>query len=69
MVEKPCGHDLESARALATELHRFIDESQLYRIDAPGVSRCPMACLDSFTVSFDGRVKPGPELAMIRTSE
>ncbi len=35
MVEKPGGHDLESARALATELHRFIDESQLYRIDAP----------------------------------
>jgi glucose-6-phosphate 1-dehydrogenase len=33
VVEKPFGHDLESARALATELHRFIDESQLYRID------------------------------------
>jgi glucose-6-phosphate 1-dehydrogenase len=36
VVEKPGGHDLESARALATELDRFIDESQLYRIDAPG---------------------------------
>jgi glucose-6-phosphate 1-dehydrogenase len=33
VVEKPFGHDLESARALTTELHRFIDESQLYRID------------------------------------
>jgi glucose-6-phosphate 1-dehydrogenase len=33
VVEKPFGHDLKSARALATELHRFIDESQLYRID------------------------------------
>ena len=33
VVEKPFGHDLESARALATELHRYIDESQLYRID------------------------------------
>jgi glucose-6-phosphate 1-dehydrogenase len=33
VVEKPFGHDLESARALARELHRFIDESQLYRID------------------------------------
>jgi glucose-6-phosphate 1-dehydrogenase len=33
VVEKPFGHDLESARALAEELHRFIDESQLYRID------------------------------------
>ena len=36
VVEKPFGHDLESARALATELHRFIDESQLDRIDLPG---------------------------------
>jgi glucose-6-phosphate 1-dehydrogenase len=33
MVEKPFGHDLASARALATELHRHLDESQLYRID------------------------------------
>jgi glucose-6-phosphate 1-dehydrogenase len=33
VVEKPFGHDLESARALAMELHRFVDESQLYRID------------------------------------
>jgi glucose-6-phosphate 1-dehydrogenase len=33
VVEKPCGHDLASARALADELHAFIDESQLYRID------------------------------------
>jgi glucose-6-phosphate 1-dehydrogenase len=32
-VEKPFGHDLDSARALAAELHRFLDESQLYRID------------------------------------
>jgi glucose-6-phosphate 1-dehydrogenase len=32
-VEKPFGHDLESARALAAELHRYVDESQLYRID------------------------------------
>jgi glucose-6-phosphate 1-dehydrogenase len=33
VVEKPFGHDLESARALAAELHRYIDESQLLRID------------------------------------
>jgi glucose-6-phosphate 1-dehydrogenase len=33
VVEKPFGHDLESARALAAELHASIDESQLYRID------------------------------------
>jgi glucose-6-phosphate 1-dehydrogenase len=33
VVEKPFGHDLESARALALELHAYIDESQLYRID------------------------------------
>jgi glucose-6-phosphate 1-dehydrogenase len=32
-VEKPFGHDLASARALATELHKYVDESQLYRID------------------------------------
>ena len=33
VVEKPFGHDLESARALADEIHKYIDESQLYRID------------------------------------
>jgi glucose-6-phosphate 1-dehydrogenase len=33
VVEKPFGHDLASARALAEELHTYIDESQLYRID------------------------------------
>ena len=33
VVEKPFGHDLESARELADELHQYIDESQLLRID------------------------------------
>jgi len=33
VVEKPFGHDLASARALNEEVHRYIDESQLYRID------------------------------------
>jgi glucose-6-phosphate 1-dehydrogenase len=33
VVEKPFGHDLESARALAGEIHQYIDEDQLYRID------------------------------------
>ena len=33
VVEKPFGHDRASARALAEELHRYVDESQLYRID------------------------------------
>ncbi len=33
VVEKPFGHDLQSARALAAEIHQHIDESQLYRID------------------------------------
>jgi glucose-6-phosphate 1-dehydrogenase len=33
VVEKPFGHDLASARALAAEIHESIDESQLYRID------------------------------------
>jgi glucose-6-phosphate 1-dehydrogenase len=33
VVEKPFGHDLASAQALAADLHQYIDESQLYRID------------------------------------
>jgi glucose-6-phosphate 1-dehydrogenase len=33
VVEKPFGHDRDSARALADEMHKYIDESQLYRID------------------------------------
>jgi glucose-6-phosphate 1-dehydrogenase len=33
VVEKPFGHDLASARALADDLHEYLDESQLYRID------------------------------------
>ena len=33
VVEKPFGHDQTSARALAEELHQYVDESQLYRID------------------------------------
>ena len=33
VVEKPFGHDLASARALAADIHQYIDESQLYRID------------------------------------
>jgi glucose-6-phosphate 1-dehydrogenase len=33
VVEKPFGHDRDSARELAAELHQYVDESQLYRID------------------------------------
>jgi glucose-6-phosphate 1-dehydrogenase len=33
VVEKPFGHDLASARELNDEIHKHIDESQLYRID------------------------------------
>ena len=33
IVEKPFGHDLASARALSADLHKYLDESQLYRID------------------------------------
>jgi glucose-6-phosphate 1-dehydrogenase len=33
VVEKPFGHDRDSAHALAVELHQYIDESQLFRID------------------------------------
>jgi glucose-6-phosphate 1-dehydrogenase len=33
VVEKPFGHDLQSARALAAELHQYVDEDQLLRLD------------------------------------
>jgi glucose-6-phosphate 1-dehydrogenase len=33
VVEKPFGHDLKSARELAADIHQYIDEAQLYRID------------------------------------
>lgn len=33
IIEKPFGHDLESARALDELLHRYFDEQYVYRID------------------------------------
>jgi glucose-6-phosphate 1-dehydrogenase len=33
VVEKPFGHDLRSAQQLSADLHKYLDESQLYRID------------------------------------
>ncbi len=33
VFEKPFGHDFRSARELNTRLHRYLDESQIYRID------------------------------------
>jgi glucose-6-phosphate 1-dehydrogenase len=33
VVEKPFGHDLDSARSLAAEIHQYIREDQLFRID------------------------------------
>jgi glucose-6-phosphate 1-dehydrogenase len=33
VVEKPFGHDVASAAALNEEVHQYLDESQLYRID------------------------------------
>jgi glucose-6-phosphate 1-dehydrogenase len=33
VVEKPFGHDLASARELNDEVHQYLDESQIYRID------------------------------------
>jgi len=33
VVEKPFGRDLDSARALNDVVHRYFDESQIYRID------------------------------------
>ncbi len=33
LIEKPFGHDLASARALAAELHRTLREEQIFRVD------------------------------------
>src|SRR6185503_18879018 len=33
VVEKPFGHDVACAIALNEEVHQYLDESQLYRID------------------------------------
>ena len=33
IIEKPFGHDLESARRLNEEIHQVLDESSVYRID------------------------------------
>ena len=33
VVEKPFGHDLGVGPELADELHQYLDESQIYRID------------------------------------
>ena len=33
IIEKPFGTDLESARVLNREIHKYLDESQIYRID------------------------------------
>ena len=33
VIEKPFGHDLASAKNLASTLRQYVDESQLYRID------------------------------------
>ena len=33
VVEKPFGHDLASARELAAEMHQYVREDQLFRID------------------------------------
>ena len=33
VIEKPFGHDLESAMALNAELHEVLDEEQILRID------------------------------------
>ncbi len=33
IIEKPFGHDLYSARKLNEEIHKVLDESEIYRID------------------------------------
>jgi glucose-6-phosphate 1-dehydrogenase len=53
VVEKPFGHDLESARQLAADLHRHLNESQLYRID-------------HFLRKHDARAAVEPQLPRLR---
>src|SRR5262249_46351289 len=33
MVEKPFGHDLASAKQLASDMHQYLREDQIYRVD------------------------------------
>src|SRR5256886_1161824 len=33
VIEKPCGHDLDSAQALNREINKVLQENQIYRID------------------------------------
>lgn len=33
VVEKPFGHDLDSAKALAANLHQYLDETRIHRVD------------------------------------
>lgn len=33
VIEKPFGYDLESAQVLQKRIHRYLDESQIFRID------------------------------------
>ena len=33
IIEKPFGHDLDSAKKLDAELHKYLNEKQIYRID------------------------------------
>jgi glucose-6-phosphate 1-dehydrogenase len=33
IIEKPFGHDLDSARKLSADIYKVLDESQIYRID------------------------------------
>ena len=66
VVEKPFGHDLESARALADELHQYVDESQIYRIDhflgKMGLARDPLSTVRE----HDARAGLEPELRGLR---
>ena len=66
VVEKPFGHDRASARELAAELHQYIDESQLYRIDhylgKMGLGRDPPPPLRE----LDARAGLEPELPRVR---
>ena len=57
VVEKPFGHDVASAAALDEEVHQYLDESQLYRIDhflgQDGPRRDPLPAVREHDVRAD----------------
>ena len=66
VVEKPFGHDLKSAGELAAELHQYIDESQLFRIDHYLGKMGLVEILHLRFMNCDARARLEPELHRVR---